>query len=82
MVREAGIPALPLDGKLAAKMIRAQVKEKVGAVSAKMGRPPGLGIVMANGCVLVRDRDSHYFDARDRSVSATALKTRADTLVT
>lgn len=54
MVREAGIPALTLNGKLAAKVIRQQVKERIATLAAKSdgkGRAPGLGIVMANGCV-------------------------------
>ena len=61
MVREAAVPALPLNGKLAAKVIRQQIKERIAAI-AKEGdqsgdgtgggsRVPGLGIVMANGGV-------------------------------
>ena len=52
MVREAAIPALPLNGKLASKVIRRQVKDRISSISANNeGRVPGLGIVMANGCV-------------------------------
>ena len=52
MVREAAIPALPLDGRLASKVIREQVKDRISAITDKAeGRVPGLGIVMANGFV-------------------------------
>lgn len=53
MVREAAIPALPLDGKLASKVIREKVKDRISAIAAKAdGTVPGLRIVMANGFVL------------------------------
>lgn len=62
MVREAAISALPLNGRLAAKVIRQQIKERIAVLAgdgdkngdrtgAGGGRVPGLGIVMANGWV-------------------------------
>lgn len=66
MVREASISALSLDGRLAAKVIRQRVKERIAALSEEQKnkpdssddgagsgstRVPGLGIVMANGYV-------------------------------
>lgn len=49
MVREAAIPALSLNGRLAAKVIRQQIKERIAVLSGQGERVPGLGIVMANG---------------------------------
>ena len=64
MVREAAIPALSLNGRLAAKVIRQQIKERIAVLAGEGqqsgngacgggdgGRVPGLGIVMANGWV-------------------------------
>lgn len=59
---EAAVPALPLDGVLAAKVVKKRTKQRIstlyqsekdggGEVAGKAGRVPGLGIVMANGCV-------------------------------
>lgn len=59
MVREAAVPALSLNGKLAAKVIRQKIKERIAGLAKEgdqssdgtvcAGRAPGLGIVMANG---------------------------------
>lgn len=61
MVREAAIPALSLNGRLAAKVIRQKIKERIAVLAdegagngdgtGSGGRVPGLGIVMANGWV-------------------------------
>ena len=61
MVREASIPALNLDGRLAATVINNQVKDRIAVLSKEGGRSangigsggrvPGLGVVMANGWV-------------------------------
>lgn len=73
MVREAGIPALRLNGKLAAKIVRQQVKERISALAETkdIGRAPGLGIVMANG----RADSSIYVDAKIRAASGVGIKT-------
>lgn len=61
MVRESAVPALSLNGRVAAKVIRQQIKERIalfadegeksGGGTCCGGRVPGLGIVMANGWV-------------------------------
>lgn len=62
MVREAAIPALPLNGRVAAKVIRQQIKDRIAILAGGgdqsrsdgtdgAGKVPGLGIVMANGWV-------------------------------
>lgn len=63
MHRETSMPALPLNGALAAKVIRKRIKERIssltrppaassdGGEAGITARPPGLGIVMANGYV-------------------------------
>lgn len=61
MVREAAVPALVLDGRLAAKVIRQRVKDRITALAEEGdqgadtigcgSRVPGLGVVMANGYV-------------------------------
>ncbi|CAM9684180.1 unnamed protein product [Ascophyllum nodosum] len=72
MVREAAIPALPLNGKLASKVIRRQVKDRISSISANNeGRVPGLGIVMANG----RPDSSIYVDAKVRAANGTGMMT-------
>lgn len=63
MHKEASVPALPLNGVLAAKVIRKRIKGRIAALSqaekedggavGESGRVPGLGIVMANGCVCI-----------------------------
>lgn len=59
MVRESSIPALTLDGRRAATVIKNQIKERIDVLVKEQDqsnggigcarRVPGLGIVMANG---------------------------------
>lgn len=59
---EATVPALTLNGVLAAKVVRKRIKERIatlcqaeteesGEAAEETGGVPGLGIVMANGFV-------------------------------
>eukprot|EP00903_Cladosiphon_okamuranus_P006434 g6295.t1 len=79
---ETAVPALPLDGVLAAKAVKKRIKERItnlcraeqeggGEMASEAGRVPGLGIVMANG----RPDSSIYVDAKIRAAKAVGMKT-------